>query len=290
MSSSRRGALYASAIFLLAAPAALWLVLSHVGLRTGGAPSGSAALAAIPPPPATPVTMAVPEIATAALDPTELVRAGRERYEQQVRDYRCVLLKQEWIDGALTPLQTVEVRYRSTPRSVYMIWQQNADQVKRALFVDDGRNIDSDGNKLARVEPAGAIVRLFVADVMIPIRGERARRASRRTIDECGFLATFDILDRVNAAATQRNELDFRYEGASQIDGRETHVLVRYLPYQGEGGVYPDAKMVMHLDREWLLPVAIYSYSDHEGRNLLGSYLFTQVSLNAGLGDDAFQF
>lgn len=265
------------------------------GLFSGAASSATSAVAAVPLPLAVPLPEAAPSpargaVPAAAPDPLELVRAGRKRYQEQVRDYRCVLLKQELIDGALTPVQTVEVRYRSTPQSVFMIWQENADQVKRALFIDDGKNLDTDGNKLARVEPAGAIVRLFVSDIMMPIHGPRARKASRRTIDECGFLATFDILDRINAVAAQRGELDFRYEGVSQIDGRETHVLVRYLPYQGEGGLYPDAKMVMHLDREWLIPVAIYSFADREGRNLLGSYLFTQIELNPGLDDDDFRF
>jgi hypothetical protein len=62
------------------------------------------------------------------------------------------------------------------------------------------------------------------------------------------------------------------------------------LPYDGPEGTYPDARMVLHLDQEWLLPTAVYSYADHEGKDLLGSYVFTKVRLNPGLTDDAFKF
>ena len=48
--------------------------------------------------------------------------------------------------------------------------------------------------------------------------------------------------------------------------------------------------MVLHLDQEWLLPTAVYCYADHEGKELLGSYVFTNVRLNTGLGDADFKF
>ncbi len=78
--------------------------------------------------------------------------------------------------------------------------------------------------------------------------------------------------------------------GEGAIDGRPTYVLIRHLPYDGPNGTYPDALMVLHLDQEWLLPTAVYCYADREGKELLGSYVFTNVRLNTGLGDEAFEF
>ncbi len=283
MASRRRGILYAAGVTILLIPPTVWVLSSF--------PASARPV---------PVDVVQPQVdaklAAAAVvskpetDPNTLIRLGRERYHKDVREYRCVLVKQERIEGELTDVQEVEVRFRESPRSIYMLWLKNAGQARRALFIDDPQFKDSQGRKLARVEPAGAVVRLFVADLYMPIDGPEARKASRRTIDECGFGATFDILDRYNAIAGQRGDLDLRYAGVGQVDGRPTHVIVRELPYEGPGGDYPDARMVLHLDQEWMLPVAVYSYADTEEKTLLGSYVFTHVELNPSLGEDAFKF
>lgn len=226
----------------------------------------------------------------ARTDPWELARLGQSRYDREVSDYTCVFLKQERISGELHKVEEIEVRYRERPRSVYMIWRRNADQAKRALFKDVPEFVNSQGHKLALVEPAGALIRLIVPDIMMPIDGKRARESSRRSIDEFGFRETLNLLDHYNQVAAEHGVLDLRYEGEGEIDGRPTYKIVRYLPYDGEGGTWPDAKMVMHLDKEWLLPTAVYSYADREGKKLLGSYVHTKVRLNPGLADDSFRF
>jgi hypothetical protein len=83
---------------------------------------------------------------------------------------------------------------------------------------------------------------------------------------------------------------EWKHEGEGSIDGRPTFVLARYLPYTGPNGKYPDARLVVHLDQEWLLPVGIYSYADREARVLLGSYISTEVELNRSFSDLAFRF
>ena len=224
-------------------------------------------------------------------DPLALARQGYERYKQNIQDYRCRLLKQEFVSGKLLPVEEVEVRFRKSPLSIYMLWQGNPSQAKRALYLmDDPAYMDEEGHKLARVEPAGAIVRLFVRDIFLPIEGNHARKASRRTIAECGFGSTFELLERFNTIAREKGVLDIHFGGKGEVDGRPTYVIVRYLPYNGEEGPYPDAKMVLHLDQEWLLPVAVESFNDHAGTKLLGRYVFTEIELNPGLSDQDFEF
>lgn len=223
-------------------------------------------------------------------DPRGLVRLARERCQRETGDFSCLFVKQERINGKLKEVEEIDARYRADPLSVFMTWRRGAGQAQRALFIDRREFVDGDGQRLARVEPAGALVRLVVSDVLVPIHDARAREASRRAIDEFGFRSTFELLERVNDLAAARNELDFQYAGEGAVDGRATVILVRHLPYTGAGGPYPDAKLVLHLDQEWLLPTAVYSYTDPEGQELLGSYVFTQVRLNPGLGEDDFRF
>lgn len=226
----------------------------------------------------------------ARTDPWGLARLGRQRYDREIHSYTCVFLKQERIDGKLRDVEEIEVRFREEPKTVYMLWQRNADQAKRVFFQDTADFVNSDGEQVARVEPAGALIRLVVADVLMPIHGKRARKSSRRSIDEFGFRSTLGLLDRYNQLGADHGVLDLHYAGEGEIDGRPTYKIVRYLPYEGPGGLWPDAKMVMHIDQEWLLPTAVYSYADREGTELLGSYVHTQVKLNPQLDPDAFKF
>jgi len=223
-------------------------------------------------------------------DPSGLLHLARERCQRETGDFSCLFVKQERINGTLKPVEEIDARYRADPLRVYMIWRRGADQATRALFVDSQAFVDRDGQRLARVEPAGVLLRLFVSDVMAPIHDARARKASRRAIDEFGFRSSFELIERVNDLAAARNELELRFEGEGAVDGRATVILVRRLPYTGPGGRYPNAKLILHLDQEWLLPTAVFSYADPGGGELLGSYLYTRVNLNPDFGEDDFRF
>ena len=250
-----------------------------------------------------PVPAALPQAAPAAdaaadneilrlarSDPAALFALAQERCERNVRDYACVLHKQERLGGVLTKVQELEVRFRQQPLSVYMIWRANAEKARRALFIDAPQFVNADGAKFARIEPAGFLARAFVSQVERPIHGDEARNSSRRTIDEFGFRFCLTSFNRVTDMARRNDEVSLRYQGEGRVDGRPTLVFVRELPYSGPGGLYPDARMIIQLDREWLVPTALHSYADAACKELLGSYVFSQVRLNPGLTDRDFDF
>ncbi len=284
---TRRGLFYAVGALLIVAPPAIWFVSgfdAHLA-GTAGAPASPAAGPAR--------TLSADRAELAALaerDPMELVRRGIERYDREVRSYRCVFIKQELLPGGISEVQEIEVRYRESPRTVYMLWRKNADQARRALYADSPEYLDKSGQKLARVEPAGALARLFVSDVKVLVDGAEAKKSSRRGIDEFGFRAAYDLLVKYNTLAAERGVLDLKYGGMGEIDGRPTFKLIRHLPYEGPTGPYPDARLVLHIDQEWLLPVAIFSYADTAERELLGSYVYTKVELNPPLTEADFTF
>jgi hypothetical protein len=227
----------------------------------------------------------------ATRNPLALLRSGAEWYRAHVQEYRCTLTKQERLGENLSDVQEIELRFRRQPQAVYMLWRVNAGSARRVLYRDgDPQYVNEKGEKLARVEPNGAIARLFVQETFVPVDGPEARRNSRRTVDKAGFQATFDALARSNSYAAEHGVLDIRYTGMGTIDGRPTLIIERSLPYAGPDGPYPDAHLVLHVDREWLLPVAICSYADAGTSTLLGSYVFTAVDLNPHFEDRDFQF
>lgn len=211
-------------------------------------------------------------------DPIGVARAGRVWFERNVSEYRCTFTKRESVNGVMRPEEEIDVRFRARPYTVLMDWKRNADRAQRVLYVDSPEYVDEQGRKVARIVPAGFIARALVGEVKRPIHGPDAQKASRRTIDEFGFLHLFELLEKYHARAEADGVLEYRFEGEGEIDGRPTLIFVRLLPVSDDNR-YPDARLVLHLDQQWLVPVALDSYADADGRVLLGSYRYTDVNL-----------
>ncbi|MBN2448028.1 MAG: DUF1571 domain-containing protein [Phycisphaerae bacterium] len=289
MPRTRRGIFYVCTAMLTVLLLGLWLAAPHYAGPTNPLLAmPTVALAA--PGSSTPTNSGqTTALAAAQRDPEAFARAAWQRYQENVHGYRAVLTKQELVGDKLTAVQEIELRFRAEPRTVYMLWRQNADSCKRALFIDEPEYIDSKGRKLARVEPNG-LARLVVSDIIMPIDGAEARKASRHSIEYAGFGALFELLEKYNGLAAAEGNLKFRCEGKGEVDGRPTIVMVRDLPYEQDPEKYPDARLIMHIDEELLLPVAVYSYADHDGNELLGSYVYTDIELNPDFDENAFKF
>jgi hypothetical protein len=225
--------------------------------------------------------------ALARHDPVRALRAGLARYEARVSDYTCTFVKQERVDGRLLPEQEMQVRFREKPFSVNMLWTRNADKAKRIVYVE-GQWTGKHGERLAAVEPAGSIARLFVANVFRPIDGNEARAAGRKTIDQFGFANTLRRILKFCDLAAKRKELDIKYVGEGSLAGRPTYMFERRLPYTDDHGLYPDRLLIIHVDKEYLLPTSCASYADEGKTELLGRYILRNVQFNVGLTDSDF--
>lgn len=227
--------------------------------------------------------------ATVTLAPLELLALARQRCAQEVQGYSCVFLKRERWQGKLGPQQILQAYYRDEPLSVDLTWVHNADRVRRLVYVR-GRNLTSDGQEQATIEPTGALARLFVGTIDLPIHGERARNAARYPVDQFGFRAVLDRLARENDEFAADGVMRWEHAGSGMIDARPTIVLIRHLPYTQTKSKYPDARLVVHLDQQRLWPVAIYSFADEQESVLLGSYITTHVQLNPTFDAGTFHF
>lgn len=214
-------------------------------------------------------------------DPLRFIQYCLTQYQKNVHDYRCTFAKQELLDGRIAPLQKADVRFMEQPFSVDMTFVSNVRECLRALYVA-GKWADENGNELAWAKPGGAILRAFVPRIKQPIHGPRAQNASRRTIDQFGFGKTFELIIQYSLQARSEGALRFEYVGHGLIDGRPTYVFERHLPFDGDETRYPDARLVIHIDQEFLVPTGCFSYADEAGESLLGSYVYSDVKLNVG--------
>jgi hypothetical protein len=282
---TRRGLLYTSAAVLSVTLAVFWLSAQPYTLSVAETSAPEISRAETP----DIDNLSADELVVfAQRDPAAFIEQARERYVTEVRAYRATMTKQELVQGDLTAVQQIDMRLREAPKTVYLQWEKNADAAKRVLFRDHPDFVDERG-KLALVEPNG-LARLVVSEIMMPIEGPRAERASRHSIEFAGFGAFFKLLEKYNRLAIEHGVLDLRFAGTGEVDGRPTIIVERRLPYTGDDGVFPDALLVMHFDRETLLPIAVRSYGDESRQTLFGEYVYTNIELNPDFGPDAFRF
>ncbi len=274
----------------------------HDAVRPGGANRSMAGELAVAPNAAAAASVSLPTTSVAPAriptltslevlaqnDPEAFIRQCRDEYDRRnIRDYTCRFIKQESIRNRLGEVEEAAVRFREIPFSVDMEWTRNASQANRALYVADAWR-DRKGRELAWFKPAGALIKLIVPRIKQPVTGARAKKASRRTLDQFGFRSTLELIVKYIEKGRANDDVEVRYVGEDTVEGRTTWVFERHLPFTGEEQPYPDALLIYHIDREWLVPVACFSYADHEGRELLGSYVLTDIKFNVGLGDDDF--
>jgi hypothetical protein len=218
--------------------------------------------------------------------PLAFLENALDNYYKSVRCYTATFHKQELIGGQLGEPQVIEVRFREHPFSVGMTWTQNPASADRVLYVA-GERTTKDGRELALVRPAG-VISLLVPRVTRDIHGPDSAKVSRRTIDEFGFANTLRLILKYSRLADSRGELALQYKGNSRIGGRGTYLFERHLPCDRDNSIYPDRVLLYHIDKEWLLPTACYSFADDDREILLGSYVLTNVSLNRDLADADF--
>ncbi len=261
-----------------------WAARVDDGFRSAEPTKHSRSAAFAAPSPVEPsIKLSIEEMAGA--DPVGFFEMALDRYDRGVRDYTCTFSKRELVHGRMTQRQVIEVHFRENPFSVRMKWIENADKCSRVLYVAD--KWIKNGLQYAIVEP-GAIAKLFVPYVMRPIHGEDARKSSRRTIDQFGLRNSLALTLKYCKLASQQNILDFRYTGTGEVDGRSTLVFERHLPYTGEDSAWPDRALVVHMDKELLLPVLCTAYADDAKTKLLGEYKIGDIKLNQNLPDSTF--
>jgi hypothetical protein len=210
-------------------------------------------------------------------DPEGFLKLAIKNYNSTVRDYTCVFIKQEFVKGALSKEQKIQVKFREGPFAVFMKWLENPGLVDHVLYVK-GLN----GNE-AMVKPAGILGFFVRSHVNRPVDGPDAAKVSRRRLDQFGFKNGLQLILEVNELAKKNKDLRFNYSGTGTIDGRPTFIFERYLP---DKPCYFDQHVVLHIDQEWLVPVATYCYDARE--RLLGKYIYTDVKLNIGLAFKEF--
>jgi hypothetical protein len=142
-------------------------------------------------------------------NPIAFLEESLRRYDQEVHGYRTTLVKQEFLDGKLQPIEKIDCLFREKPFSVRMDWQEGARKAKMTLYVKG----ENDGNLLVR--PAGwrAIAGIRSRDP----NGSEAKSSSRYPITEFGIKIGTEHVLAAWKAAKKRGDLEVVFGGEKRL-------------------------------------------------------------------------
>jgi hypothetical protein len=212
----------------------------------------------------------------AKADPLAFMRLALNWHDANVTDYSCQFVKIEKIGGELRKPETMQMKFRVKPFSVYLKWTAEASKGQEVIYVD-GVNDDK-----AYVHPSGILGILF-RKVNIDPLSKTARKHSRRPITMAGTGNMLRLIISQCEAAKANGDLTLTYEGVQQEAGRPAYVFKRVLPHKWD---YTCPTLLIYIDCENLLCVRTDAW-DWDGE-LLSHYSYSDLMLNPGLGDEDF--
>jgi hypothetical protein len=230
----------------------------------------------------------VPAAATVAAspmdEPVRLIHEAQQAY-QQVRDYTCMLVKRERINGYLPPENVMEMKVRTQPFSVYLRWTAPREQVGQEVCYVAGRN-----GGMMRVHPKG-VLGSFSGWISLDPNDPRARQTSKRSITEAGI---GNMIDRFARAWENERRLNLttQVHVAEYEYNRRRCIRVETIHPDNGNGHFLYCRDVIYFDKHTHLPIRLefYDWPRQAGDpgQLVEVYSFANIQINVGLGDDVF--
>jgi hypothetical protein len=220
--------------------------------------------------------------AASAMDqPLQLVAQARQAF-QGVRDYSCLLIKQERVRGSLLPENLIELQMRNQPFSVSMRWLAPNDDAGQEVCYVEGRN-----NNMMRVRGNG-IKRIAGFNSISP-RDPRVFEHSSHVITETGIGNVINKLGRAWEAERSANKTQVR-NAEYEYNKRR---CIRVEAVRTDRATCPHYRTVVYFDKENHLPIRVELYDwPRSGGNptgdLMECYSYANLRLNPGLPDAVF--
>lgn len=184
-----------------------------------------------------------------------LLEQGRRRLAESP-DYTCTFYKQERIGSELTDGQSIELKVRHRPFSIYMKWT-TGDKGREVLYVDG-----ADDNRLT-FHPGGWKAR-FVPPLKIDPDGSLALSEARHPVTMLGVVKLCDeILSRRKHDLEQRHPVRCRLVENARLNDRPCHCFVT--TYLDRKCSEEYRKSVQYVDKEWLIPVCVKNFTWPDG-------------------------
>lgn len=213
--------------------------------------------------------------ASAKPDPEEWLREAEAAYDR-VTSYTAVFHKQQRVAGKLLPEETILLKCRRTPFSLYMKWIRTPYKGSELLYVTGWNE-----NRIRAHR--GGILR-FVTRNLDP-RDPGLMAGNLRPVTSTGIGYLLETVATNIRKAIKVGELTFSERGAETVYGRNTQVLEMVFPKE-RAKDYDGYRYVINQDVESKILVRIRVYDRDD--QLVENYGYENLDLNAPLADAAF--
>ena len=202
---------------------------------------------------------------------------------QAVRDYSCVLIKRERINGVLTPNNVITLKVRNQPFAVYMHWLSPEDMAGREVCYVPGKN----GNKM-RVRTNGGLG--LLGWLTIDPKDPRVLKTTHHSIAEAGLA---NLIERYAASwETERSRGQARVQIANYEYNKRPCTRIEVVHPVNTAGKYAYFRSVVYFDKESKLPVRVECYdyprNPSDPGDLVEVFSYVNLRVNVGLGDETF--
>jgi hypothetical protein len=221
-----------------------------------------------------------------------VLRMAQERldeFENQVRDYRCRLVKRELVDGRVSDCQHLVLKLRheqahegeaAAPFSVYARFVAPAELEGREVVYVRGRY---DGKLIGR--RGGR--RFDYLTLAVDPESELAMQHNRYPVTEIGIANLMRRLLEVGAQELQYDECEVEYFTGARVEGRPCTLIQVTHPVARDHFRYHVARIF--IDDQWQLPIRYASYDwppeADQDPPLLEEYTYLDLEFNVGFSD-----
>lgn len=212
---------------------------------------------------------------SAGFDPEGWLREAEAAYSCVTR-YTAVFHKQQRVSGKLLPEETILLKCRKTPFSLYMKWIKKPHCGSELLYIA-GWNQD-------RIRAHKGGIFSFINRNLDP-RDPALMANNLRPVTSIGIDFMIEGIAINMRKAIKAGELTLIERGQETVFGRNTRTLEMVIPKEKAQG-YAGWRFVINQDVESkiLLRIRIYSQEDH----LIENYGYENLKLNAKLTDADF--
>jgi hypothetical protein len=224
----------------------------------------------------------------------DLIRRAEEglvRIKSEIRDYECVLTKQERVNGKLQEPQNLAVKIRHEKRNgdaviePFSVYVRFLDPVKlkgrEVIYVEGERGGDLMARRGGRRNPN--------MTVQLAPDGPLAMDGHRYPITQIGVVVMVERLIEVMRALAEKDDFGIKVYKDARLDGRPCTHFELTARTRLESN-FMQARLFV--DDEFQIPVyyAAYDWPKSEGGKpeLLEMYAYRRVKLNVGLTDRDF--
>jgi hypothetical protein len=203
----------------------------------------------------------------------------------KTRDYACTFTRQESIKGKLSEEQVAEMKVRTNPLGVYVRFAKPNDIAGMEVAYTGVRKSMKMRYRVAGIAGAKGFATRDLDD-------KNFLAENRHPVTEWTMAA---VIDRVSASVAREKTLNNPVEvftGDYQFAGRN---VVRYEIFTRRPHAFRYAhRMLIYVDKELKLPLRYEAYDQPKGNALVGdlfeAYSFSDVKVNIGLGENAFDY